>query len=372
VAIGDFNGDGIPDLVVADQGVFRQSNGGLRILPGNGDGTFQPAQDILTGQNVGDVVAGDFRGTGHLDLIVTTNTGVSELLGNGDGTFQNPILITPQAGKLAAGDFNHDGNLDLVVANSSVNVFLGNGDGTFQLSQTFDNTLVGGANGVLAADLRGNGTLDLVVSGGFGQTPVVALGNGDGTFQSPVALPGFGFTSGIAVADFTGDGTPDLVFGLALSQGVEVLQGNGDGSFQFRSAFITGANPFAVAAGDFNGDGLPDIVAANSFGASVGVLINNGASFGPGGGRAAPPPGGSGHGPAGAELLVPTQVQPMSAATPGSTAEAFPPVEQAVADALFGSHLGENAGFLLPSGLHRKGLVGDAAGLIDPFTDDLG
>jgi hypothetical protein len=211
------------------------------------------------------------------------------------------------------------------VGNRSVSVFLGNGDGTFQLSQTFDNTLGSGTNDVLAADLRGNGTLDLVVSGGIGQTPVVALGNGDGTFQSPVALPGFGFTSGIAVADFTGDGTPDLMFGLALSQGVEVLQGNGDGSFQFRSAFITGSNPFAVAAGDFNGDGLPDIVAANSFGASVGVLINNGASFGPGGGRAAPSSGASGHGPAGADLLVPTQAQPMSAATPGSTAEAFRP-----------------------------------------------
>jgi hypothetical protein len=380
VAIGDFTGDGIPDLVVADEGSFDGHDplGGLRILRGNGDGTFQPAQDILTGQNVGNVVAGDFSGTGHLDLIVTTAAGVSELRGNGDGTFQATVSITAQTGKLTVGDFNHDGNLDLVVAGLRVQVFLGNGDGTFQLSQTFDPLFSSsGVRDVLAADLRGNGTLDLVMEGGFGDTPEVALGNGDGTFGTPSRLPGLGFDSGIAVGDFSGDGIPDLVFGLSQDQGVELLKGNGDGTFRFRGAFFTGANPFAVAAGDFNGDGLPDIVAANSFGASVGVLISIGAGFGGGGGfgggtaPGAHQPGAGRSQDIESALALRTEAHPSALPAPSPAAESSRPAERMVVDFLFAIHQGEFAGFLRTAA-HRKALAQGSGDGLDPLTDDLG
>src|SRR5262249_21692205 len=158
-----------------------------------GDGTFQPAQDILTGQTVSDVVAGDFNGTGNLDLIVSTNTGVSELRGNGDGTFQAPILITAQGGKLAVSGFNNDCSRDLIVPNSPANLSLGTADGTFQLSQPAHNTLASKTD-LVAVALDCTGTVDLDVTGGSSTGVGVVLGNGDGTFQGPVLLPGFGFT----------------------------------------------------------------------------------------------------------------------------------------------------------------------------------
>jgi hypothetical protein len=174
----------------------------------------------------------------------------------------------------------------------------------------------------------------------------------------------------VAVADLTGNGIPDLVLTHGAG-GVVVLLGNGDGTtFRFGGAFPTDGEPFAVAVADLNGDGLPDIVAANSFGGSVGVLINTGEGFGPGGGGLAPRGSPGGHGPAGADLLVPTQAQPSSVPTPVPTAEASGAAEQAAADAVFASHLEETAGLLLPAGLHRK--AEGTAGLLDPLTEDLG
>src|SRR3989442_975233 len=112
VAVGDFNGDGRPDLAVAN----NYSND-VSVLLGNGDGTFQPAQSYVVGNYPGSVAVGDFNGDGRPDLAVTnaiSNT-VSVLLGNGDGTFQpaqsfaaglNPYSV-------AVGDFNGDGRPDL-------------------------------------------------------------------------------------------------------------------------------------------------------------------------------------------------------------------------------------------------------------------
>src|SRR5581483_10570988 len=158
VAVGDFNGDGKPDLVTAN----NESNN-VSVLLGNGDGTFQPHQDYAVGSFPYSVAVGDFNGDGKQDLATAANNGypngaVSVLLGNGDGTFQPyqdyAVGFNPQS--VAAGDFNGDGKLDLATANSQsnyVSVLLGNGDGTFQNQRTFP--LGADAVSVTAGDFNG-------------------------------------------------------------------------------------------------------------------------------------------------------------------------------------------------------------------------
>ena len=134
--MGDFDENGIPDLVTANS-----SNNNVSVLLGNGSGGFTPASAPLTvGANPLAVVVGDFNGDGHQDLAVANqgdNT-ITVLLGNGHGGF-TAATGSPFAGgtgpiSLALGDFNKDGVQDLVAANflaNQVTVLLGSGSGGF-------------------------------------------------------------------------------------------------------------------------------------------------------------------------------------------------------------------------------------------------
>ena len=145
VAVGAYNGDGKLDFAVNDLNCvnFRSCGPGMvSILLSNGDGTFQNHVEYPTGPTPDAVTVGDFNGDGPLDLVTAsgtylTNNTVSVLLGNGDGTFQpNVDYITGTAPSFAAlGDFNGDGRVDMAVVNATsntVSILLGNGDGAFQ------------------------------------------------------------------------------------------------------------------------------------------------------------------------------------------------------------------------------------------------
>jgi hypothetical protein len=286
VVIADVNGDGKPDIVVANLNFAS-----VGVLLGNGDGTFRPAVTYGAGMRAMSVAVADVNGDGKPDLLVANQDGnAGVLLGNGDGTFQT--VVTYGAGgagssSVAVADVNGDGKPDLVVANyfsNSVGVLLGNGDGTFQTAATYGS---GGLNpdSVAIADVNGDGKPDIVVANYFSSVGVL-LGNGDGTFQTAVtyssgSLGVIGPVS-VAVADVNGDGKPDLLVANIFADWpnnengtVGVLLGNGDGTFQPAVTYNSGGT-FAesVAVADVNGDGKPDLLVANGSG-SVGVLLNN-------------------------------------------------------------------------------------------------
>jgi hypothetical protein len=172
--VADVNGDSKPDLLV----VYGSSL--LGVLLGNGDGTFQTVQTYATSGQFGDAIAvGDVNGDGKPDLIVTNSclncvtAAVGVLLGNGDGTFQtaqNYVTNTITEASIVVADVNADGNPDIVVANgcrfcqdSTVSVLLGIGDGTFHTTQKYGS---GGRNAysIAVADVNGDSNPDLVVA----------------------------------------------------------------------------------------------------------------------------------------------------------------------------------------------------------------
>jgi hypothetical protein len=311
VAVGDMNGDGKPDLVVANLCVdVNCANGTVAVLLGNGDGTFQTAVSYGSGgYNALSVAVGDLNGDGKLDVVVENIDAVSVLLGLGNGTLESAVRYPSGGGNgipasLALGDVNGDGKPDIVVTDNAgdygqdgeVGVLLGNGDGTFKAAVGYDS---GGGNAVFVAvaDVNGDGKPDLVVANqclvgyldGYCEVQAnssvgVLLGNGDGTFQSPMSYwSGGSSATSVAVSDVNGDGKPDLLvanqdeFDGSQGGSVSVLLGNGDGTFQSAPSYSSGALEFeipaAAAVGDFNGDGKQDVVVANG---GVGVLLGNG------------------------------------------------------------------------------------------------
>jgi hypothetical protein len=272
--LGDFNGDGKPDLAVTTNDTNTVS-----IFLGKGDGTFRTPVNYPVGTGPGALAVGDFNHDGKLDLAVSTSTGtsgaISILLGNGDGTFR-PAVNYPlgrSPGSIAIGDFNHDGNPDLAIVDGSgldvVYILLGTREGTFQLAGTYGVGYYPSC--VVAADFNGDGNLDLAVAdSGYdhdGQGVSIILGNGDGTFQQPTQIPAGSSPSFLAVADLNGDGKLDLAVADFDSPGpgpenvISLLLGNGDGTFQPPTTlFVTGAYPYFLAAVDFNHDGNTDLV----------------------------------------------------------------------------------------------------------------
>lgn len=257
----DVNGDKRVDLV----GVDGLDNT-VSVLLGNGDGTFQTRAIYPAGQDPAGITFGDFNRDGTLDLVITNaGNGISILLGNGDGTFQAPVpTAEPGAfGTAAVGDFNGDSKLDVVVGNFSTNgnmiyVMLGNGDGTFQ-------TPVGylipyyGPDAVGVADVNGDGQLDLSVVGTY---LAILTGKGDGTFKPAVMMGTEALMNNIVFGDFNGDGKIDIGGG-GLNSALYYL-GNGDGTFQdpiSLGLIITGEK---AAFGDFNRDGALDLVSGGA------------------------------------------------------------------------------------------------------------
>ena len=267
VTLADLNGDGLPDLIylgAAGDYVY------MEILLANPNGGYQNLGTVSVsneGAFANDDVA-DFNKDGKVDLAVTAGPALGILLGNGNGGFQSEVTYgntTPSF--VAVGDFHGNGNLDVVTADTSgdtVSLFPGNGDGTFGFSTSFPaGSEIAGS--LVVADFNNDGKLDVALANGN-----ILFGNGNGTFGSPVSSYPTG--GSIQTADFNNDGIPDLA--LTTSTGVEVMLGHGDGTFGSPKNFTLGYTPGTITASDFNRDGKKDIAVGT--GSDVVILLGNG------------------------------------------------------------------------------------------------
>jgi hypothetical protein len=299
LAVADLNGDGNLDIVVTNP-----TSGDVSVLLGRGDGTFQPEERFDAGPAPNSVVIGDFNGDGIADLAVMSasagNSTLAILLGRGDGTFlPAQLIVTPVFNsltydKVQAADFTGNGKLDLLVTggpNQQTYVYLGNGNGTFTLGSNF----AGGGPDLAVADLNGDGIPDVVNANISNSSLSYALGNGDGTFSDTSSMSAGEAPLAVAVADIGSpiknpdgsvtlgppDGNPDLI---VADSGLEQTDFSGpaeiavfpsdvdSGGFEgFDSPILlaTATRPQSLAVGDLNGDGALDIVYVDTDGVHI-------------------------------------------------------------------------------------------------------
>ena len=274
VTVGDLNGDGKPDLIALIGGL-----GGNRVavLPGNGDGSFQPQNTLFPNLQVGAVTTADLNGDEHVDLVLLgeqggSNTSVAYVaLGVGDGTFATPVpYAVGDATSVAVGDVNGDGIPDIVTGGTTI--LLGDGKGTFSRRHDLH---VEVQRNIILTDFDGDGIVDIVLASGnsaimTGDAVSVIRGLGKGAFaappisQIPYYPAGNTVLTDLATADADRDGIPDLVSVDNFGH-VSVLKGAGDGTFSavFSYNYVPGVPTQALFA-DFNHDGNPDLAVVGS------------------------------------------------------------------------------------------------------------
>lgn len=280
ISLGDFNGDGKNDIAVA-------TDSGVNLLINNGTGTFASAVSYDFGTEYLDINTLDINNDGNLDIVANYFGGQATMLGNGDGTLAAKTVLSGSIADRQSTmvDLNNDDVPDILYRNSTSNYV-----GIRLAAMTTDTTSTpynigpgyfedptsartGSILGVGAADLNGDGIVDLV--SGNGSAVSIQLGNGDGTFASATnKSSSIGTVRDVAIADVNNDGRRDII--STSSTSTEVFLGNGNGTFATGVSYSLGGGTGGtdVRVLDVSGDGNADIISYVS--GSMRVLVNNG------------------------------------------------------------------------------------------------
>ncbi len=295
VATASLRGNGIVDLIVAEP-----DSSSIEVLMGNGDGTFGAGTLYSVAGLPTSLAVADFNGDGHLDVTVgvMANGDIVPWLvmfpGNGSGGLGTPVTFTgstisgPDITSIVAGDLNGDGKPDIVaISNSAIEVFLNQGNGSFAAGQAIGGT--GDFDAIALGDMDEDHCLDLISVTGRGLGHV-GKGNCDGTFQAYSSWTVFGTGTigfGLQAADMNGDGHLDVITSGATSTEsgenpnsrvnlVAVLVGDGTGNVGAPKVYRGGAGMYSVAVVDLNNDGHLDAITADQDSDSATVYLNNG------------------------------------------------------------------------------------------------
>lgn len=274
MAAGDFDGDGMVDLIVAEVLTHK-----LKTFRNLGQGTFGPPIDYLAGSQPSSVSAADLNGDGWLDIVVTNRSSdtLSVLKNTGNGTFAPKVsyAVVTSPSSAAIADFDSDGDMDLAIpsfTNETTSVLFNHGDGTFASNIQYP---IGLSESIAAGDLDNDGDVDLALARLVGAS--VLLNDGQGTFVTAADYLTEPKKTRISMADLDGNGTLDLVATSFDSSSLTVLPNKGNAIFADPIDYFPTqelARPIGLAASDLDGDGTSDLAILNSGDSNVSILRN--------------------------------------------------------------------------------------------------
>lgn len=291
VAVGDLNHDGHLDLAVADR-----DSSDVTVLLGDGKGGFVPTALLSTNipsdftyGDPGPVAIGDYNGDGNPDIAVNTigpggRGEVETYAGSGNGMFADAVLVTLKdegvgsAASMSVSDLNEDGRPDLVLLNGysdqdRVQTLIGGAGGAF--SDGPSARVGGGPNQLVVADFNADGHKDIAVTNHDDGTVTILLGDGHGALTPGPAVRAGGTPEGIVAGDFNGDGHQDLAVVNRDPSTVTILLGDGRGGFAATPPRATGSGPEHLVAGRFDADRIDDLAVENFNDQSLTVLVSS-------------------------------------------------------------------------------------------------
>src|SRR6476661_8625189 len=304
VSIGDFNGDGKPDLVVANSG----SNTASILLNTSTTGattpTFASQVTFATGITPTSISIGDINGDGKPDLAVANfgSNDASILLnttatGATTPTFATKVDLATQdlptgthPNSVSIGDINGDGKPDLAVAvvfSNEASILLNTtaiGATTPTFATKVDFIAGSPSESVSIGDINGDGKPDLAVPNRVSNTvsnlpTTTATGATTPSFATKVDFRAGSYPVSVSIGDINGDGKPDLAVANQSDNTASILLNTTPTNATTPTSaaqvtFTTGNRPKSFSIGDINGDGKPDLAVANFFGDGASILLN--------------------------------------------------------------------------------------------------